>query len=112
MEFGYNRYFGPDLIGETFLRYYRQEHASFYSDDAAGETLYITRNRQLSTFHDLGLGATLTYTLKSVPGKYDVKLSGGYQFMGFHYSDFTDVRNNKPYSFNANVIQTVLSATF
>jgi hypothetical protein len=112
VEFGYNRYFGPNLIGETFLRYYRQEHAVFYSDNAPSETLYVNRNRQLSTFHDVSLGATLTYTLKSVPGKYDVKVSGAYQFMGFRYSDFTDPRNNRPYSFNANVVQTVVSATF
>ncbi len=112
LELGYNRYFGPNLIGETFLRYYRQEHAIFYSDNFNAETLYVNRNRQLSTFHDVGLGATLTYTLKSVPGKYDVKLSGAYQFMDFHYADFTDPRNNRPYSFNANIVQTVLSATF
>ena len=112
LELGYNRYFSPNLVAETFLRYYRQEHAVFYSDNAPSETLYITRNRQLGTFHDVSAGATLTYTLKSVPGKYDLKVSGAYQFMDFHYSDYTDIRNNKPYSFNANVIQTVLSATF
>jgi hypothetical protein len=112
LELGYNRWFGPNLIGETFLRYYRQEHAVFYSDDAPTETLYVNRNRQLSTFHDVSLGATLTYTLKSVPGKYDLKVSGAYQFMGFRYADFTDVRTNRPYSFNANVVQTVVSATF
>ena len=112
LELGYNRYFGQRWLAETFVRYYRQEHALFYSDNAPTETLYVTRNRQLGTFHDVGAGATLTYSLKNVPGKYDVKLSGAYQFIDFHYSDFTDIRNGKPYSFNANVLQMVLSATF
>jgi hypothetical protein len=112
LELGYNRYLAPGWLAETFVRYYRQEHAVFYSDNAPAETLYVTRNRQLGTFHDVGAGATVTYSLKSVPGKYDVKLSGAYQFMTFHYADYTDIRTGKPYSFNANVIQTVLSATF
>lgn len=112
LELGYNRYFGPQWLMESFLRYYRQGHALFYSDDAQQETLYVTRNRQLSTMHDVSAGATITYTLKDVPGKYDVKLSGSYQLIDFRYSDFTDIRTGKPYSNHANVIQTVLSATF
>jgi hypothetical protein len=112
LELGYNRYLAPGWLAESFVRYYRQGHALFYSDNAPVATLYANRNRQLSTFHDVGAGATVTYTLKSVPGKYDVKISGSYQFIDFHYADFTDIRSGKPYSFNANVVQTVLSATF
>ena len=112
LELGYNRYLAPGWLAETFVRYYRQNHALFYADNAPTETLYANRNRQLSTFHDVGAGATVTYTVKSVPGKYDIKLSGSYQFIDFHYADFTDIRTGKPYSFNANVVQTVLSATF
>ncbi|HEX7637865.1 MAG TPA: DUF3570 domain-containing protein [Burkholderiaceae bacterium] len=112
LELGYDRYLTPRLVLESFLRYYRQGHALFYSDNAATETVYVSRNRQLSDFHDVSLGLTLTYTLRSVPGKYDLKLSGGYQRMDFHYADFTDIRTGRPYSFNANVMQTVLSATF
>ncbi len=112
LELGCNRYFGQKWLAEGFLRYYRQGHALFYSDDARTETLYVSRNRQLSTMHDVSAGATVTYSLKDVPGKYDLKLSGSYQLMDFRYSDFTDIRTGKPYSNHANVIQTVLSATF
>ncbi len=112
LELGYNRALAQDWLAETFVRYYRQSRALFYSDNAAVETLYANRNRQLSDFHDVGAGATVTYTLRSVPGKYDIKLSGAYQLMSFHYADFTDSRTDKPYSFKANVVQTVLSATF
>jgi hypothetical protein len=112
MEVGYSRYLGPGWLADGFLRYYRQQHALFYSDDAAQQTLYYTRNRQFSTFHDIGAGAKLTYTLKSVPGKYDVHLTGAYELISFHYKDFTDPRTGSPYSFNAHVLQAYVSATF
>jgi hypothetical protein len=66
----------------------------------------------LSTMHDFGPALTLSYTLRSVPGKYDVKLSGSYQFIDFHFSDFTVGDTGKPYSYHASVFNTVLSATF
>ena len=47
-----------------------------------------------------------------MPGKYDVKLSGTYQFIDFHYSDYTAGDTGKPYSYHASVFNTVLSATF
>ena len=112
LQLGYNRYLAPGWLFEGFMRYYRQEHALFYSDNAPEQTLYVTRNRELSTMHDFGPGATVSYSLKSVPGKYEVKLSATYQFIDFHYADYTDVRTGKPYSYKANVLNTVLSATF
>ena len=112
LELGYNRDIAPGWLVESFMRYYRQNHALFYSDNAPEQTLYVTRNRELSTMHDFGPGATLSYTLKSVPGKVDVKLSASYQFIDFHYADYTDVRTGKPYSYKASVVNTVLSATF
>jgi len=94
------------------VRYYRQNHALFYSDNSPVQTLYVSRNRELATMHDFGPGLTVSYTLRSVPGKYDVKLSGSYQYLDFHYADYTDVRTGKPYSYHASVLNTVLSATF
>jgi hypothetical protein len=70
----------------------------------------VSRNRELATMHDFGPGATVSYTLRSVPGKYDVKLSASYQFIDFHYADYTV--GGKPYSYHASVLNTVLSATF
>jgi len=112
LELGYNRNLAQGWLMESFLRYYRQNHALFYSDNAPGQTLYVTRNRELATMHDFGPGVTVSYTLRSVPGRYDVKLSGSYQFIDFHYADYTDVRTGKPYSYKASVLNTVLSATF
>ena len=112
LELGYNRDIAPGWLVESFMRYYRQNHALFYSDNAPEQTLYVTRNRELSTMHDFGPGATLSYTLKSIPGKYDVKLSGSYQYIDFHYADYTKPDTGKPYSYHASVFNTVLSATF
>ncbi len=112
LELGYNRNLAEGWLLESFVRYYRQNHAVFYSDNAPEQTLYVTRNRELATMHDWGPGATVSYTLRSLPGKYDVKLSASYQFIDFHYADYTDVRTGKPYSYKASVLNTVLSATF
>ena len=111
-EFGYSRYFGDTFLADTFLRYYTQKHALFYSDNAQTETVFVSRNRQLSTFNSIGLGAKLAWTVKKVPGKYDVKLNGSYEFVHFKYSDFTDVRTGGAYAFNASVLQLFVTATY
>ncbi|HEX7435543.1 MAG TPA: DUF3570 domain-containing protein [Caldimonas sp.] len=111
-EFGYSRYFGDAWLADTFVRFYSQRHALFYSDNATSETTYVSRNRQLSTFNDVGLGAKLAYTLKKVADRYDVKLNGAYEYVRFRFSDFTDIRTGNPYAYNASVLQLYVSATF
>ena len=112
LETGYSRYFGDLWLADAFVRYYKQSHALFYSDNAQSETLYVSRNRQLSTFDSIGLGAKLSYTWKKVPGQYEIKANGAYELVQFKYKDFTDIRTGSPYSFNANVLQLYVSATF
>ena len=111
-EAGYSRYFGDLWLADAFVRYHTQQHAVFYSDNAMSETLYVSRNRQLSTFRDFSLGAKVSRTVASVPGRYAVKANLNYELMKFKYSDFTDLRNGSPYAFDANVLQVYLSATF
>jgi hypothetical protein len=112
LELAYNRNLAPGWLLESTLRYYRQNHALFYSDNAPTQTLYVSRNRELATMHDFGPGVTVSYTLRSIPGKVDVKLSGSYQYIDFHYADYTRPDTGKPYSYHASVFNTVLSATF
>ena len=100
------------FLADGTLRYYRQGKALFYSDNAQSETTYVSRNRQLSAFNSIGLGGKVAYTVKQVPGKYEVKLNGSYQYMRFKFSDFTDIRTGSLYAFNANVLQLFVSATF
>jgi hypothetical protein len=111
-EAGYSRYIGELWLADAFVRHYSQTHALFYSDNAATETMYVSRNRQLSSFDSLGLGARLSYTWKRVPGRYEVKANGAYELVRFDFKDFTDIRTLSPYSFQANVLQLYLSATF
>ncbi|MFL6663355.1 MAG: DUF3570 domain-containing protein [Rhizobacter sp.] len=111
-EIGYSRYIGEAWLADAFLRFYKQGHALFYSDNAQSETTYVSRNRQLGTFHSIGLGAKVARTVASVQGKYEVKAHVDYELVKFKYSDFTDVRNGSPYSFDANVLQVYVSATF
>ena len=111
-EGGYSRYFGERWQADAALRYYQQTHALFYSDNASTETTYISRDRQLGSFHDVGLSATLTYTLKTAPGQYDIKLHGALEYLDFHYQDFTDIRTGNPYSFNAKVLELYVTSAF
>lgn len=111
-EVGYSRYFGEQWLADTSLRFYRQDKALFYSDNATTETTYISRNRQLSTFNSIGLGAKVAYKLGRVAGTSVLKLHAAYEYTQFKFSDFTDIRTGAPYAYNANVLQVYLTATF
>ena len=111
-EVGYSRHFGELWLADASLRYYAQNKALFYSDNASTETTYISRNRQLSTFNSVGLGAKVAYTLRRAPGQFDVKLNAALETTRFQFSDFTDIRTGQLYTYQANVLQLYLSANF
>ena len=69
-ELGYSRYFGDALAGRRLraLLHARSTRSST-ATTRRRETTYVSRNRQLSTFNDVGLGAKLAYTVRKVPGK-------------------------------------------
>ena len=100
------------LLVDTFVRFYSQSDALFYSDNATSETEFVSRNRQLSRFNSLSLGGRLSYTLAQVPGQYEIKANGAYEFKRFDYKDFTDLRTGSPFAFNAHLLQVYVSATF
>jgi hypothetical protein len=112
VEFGYSRYFGDRWLADAYLRGYSQSHALFYSDNAQAETVYISRNRQLSSFRDVAFGAKFAYSWRKVAERFDVKLNGAWEYQQFHFSDFTDIRTGSPYAYSANVLQLYLTATF
>jgi len=111
-ELGASRYVGDRFLVDAALRFYKQDKALFYSDNATSETLYVSRNRQLSTFNSNSFAARVTYTWPGLPAGFDLKLSGAYEFKRFAYADFTDLRNGLPYQHNANILQLVASGTF
>lgn len=112
VELGYSRALGQSFLADGFFRYNTQTRALFYSDNAQTETLYVSRNRQLGTFKSYGLGGKLAFIWKQVPGQYEVKLNGAYEWVRFNYSDFTDIRDGSAYSFTGHVLQLYVSATF
>lgn len=111
-ELGYSRYVGDRWLADGLVRLYSQGSALFYSDNATSESTYISRNRQLSAFRSFSLGGKLAYTWKRVPGQYEVKINGAFERMRFDFNDFTDLRNGQAYTFDANVLQVYVSATF
>jgi hypothetical protein len=111
-ELGYSRKFGDPWLVDWFGRYHTQDKALFYSDDATTQTTYLTRNRQLSTFKSMSLGAKMSWTARRVPGSYELKLNAAVERVRFKFADFTDVRSGKPYEHDATVLQLFVSAIF
>jgi hypothetical protein len=111
-DLGLSRRFGEKWLIDAYARAYRQDGALFYADNATSETLYVTRNRQLSTYNSVALGARATYTWMQVPGKYEIRLHGALERTNTDFSDFTDVRNGSLYSSDATVLQLFVSADF
>ena len=113
VEVGYSRYFGEKWLADIFARYYTQTHANFYSDNAhdrdgvrlAQPPAEHVRRRRRSA-------RRLSYDVRRVPGRYDVKVIGTYEYTRFKFKDFTDVRTGELYGYSANVFQLYLSATY
>jgi hypothetical protein len=112
VDFGYRRYFGDKWLGDAYLRYYRQGHALFYSDNSFGDSLYLSRNRTLSTFKEYGLGTKVAYSAKQVPGKYEIKINGVLERARFSFSDFTDIRTGSLFKYNQTVAQLSVALTY
>jgi Protein of unknown function (DUF3570) len=112
VEGGYSRYVGESFLLDGFLRYYKQDKASFYSDDAQVQNTYVTRNRQLGTYNGNTLGGKVTYSWKKVPGQYEIKLNGALEVLRYHYSDYTDLRTGSAYTLSASVLQLYLTANY
>lgn len=94
------------------VRLHTQNSALFYADNATVETTYLTRNRQLSAFRSVGVGAKASRTLAARWGDAAWQLTAGYEFKRFDFSDFTDVRTGSAYAHDAHVLHLHLSAAY
>lgn len=112
LEAGYSRYVGESFLFDGFLRHYKQDKASFYSDDAQSQQTFVTRNRQLGSYDGNTLGGKVTYSWKKVPGQYEIKFNGALEALRYRYDDYTDLRNGRPYSLSATVLQLYVTATY
>ena len=111
-ELGYSRHLGPRWLVDGYGRYYSQGKALFYSDNFSTAMTYMSRNRQLGTFHSAALGAKGSYSAMRLASRYDITLNAALEHMRFHYDDFTDIRTGKLYSFDATVVELYVAATF
>ena len=111
-EVGYSRYLGQSFLADAFVRYYKQNAALFYSDNAQAETTYLSRNRQLSDFENFVVGGKLSFDWKKQPGLYDLKAHAGVELLNLKYHNFTDIRTGSLYSLRAAVLQLYLTATY
>jgi len=113
VEIAYNTYVGKPWLVELRYRYYSQNNASFYSDDFTQKQNYMARDKELSTFKSHAIGGKLTYTFEKHPSFLTKStLNVGYDHIKFNYDDFTDVRTQALYAFDANVVQLFLSLWF
>ncbi len=112
VELGASSHLGDRWLLDGSVRYYTQDKALFYSNNFTTEMAYMSRNRALSTFTDVGPAVKLSYSAVRVPSRYEIKVNGSYQWLRFDYSDFTDIRTGKPYSFNASVFEFFVTATY
>lgn len=125
-EIRYLHPLGEDLIVESKLRYYEQTQADFYSDlfpfrDAQN---FLARDKELSTFSDVGIGLGLSYKLHSefLSALDEVTLNLFFDYMQFDFKNFRDTRpevraefdaGNEPlYQFNSNIIRFFVSITY
>jgi len=113
-------------ILEGRLRFYKQTHASFYSDifPAAGYQNFEARDQDLASSENTTIGGKLTYAF--LPEGWKMFKRGTATLdvsrISFHYLDFTDIRDfglpqyepgTEPlYHFNATVVQVYMSLFF
>jgi hypothetical protein len=113
-------------ILEGRLRYYKQTHASFYSDlfPYADSQNFMARDQDLASSENTTMGAKVTYAF--LPDGWKMFKRGTATLdvsrINFHYLDFTDIKDygvpeylpgNEPlYHFDATVYQLYMSMFF
>ena len=113
LEAGWRRQVDDRLRVDAFARLNRQGDAVFYSDNASTETLYISRNRQLSAFTSRSLGGKLAWHLDGkTAAAYQITANASLEWVHFSYSHFTDLRTGKPYAFNGALVQLYATGKF
>lgn len=116
-EFSYAtpiRQIGPELVIESHLRFYLQNSASFYFDNSPSASKYIARDKELSDFNTIEIGAVGHYDLSRWIKIYfnEVTASFGYTAIFFEYENFTDLRKDRVLNFRADLVQAYITAKF
>jgi hypothetical protein len=116
----------PILYGHLTLdgsvRYYKQNHANFYSDLflRADYSNFEARDRELAAFHSLSLGFGAEYEFPRVRWLNKSSITFHINHLMIDYADFRDAllaaqygAGNEPlYKLNANIFQLFISAWY
>jgi len=112
LELAYRHKIDGRFSGEARYRFYTQSAASFYSDNFDREYNYMSRDKELSQFHDHSVGVNLSFVVLPERAKHWISKSTvelGYDYIMFRYDDFTDLGSGNLYQFNAHVLRLTLS---
>jgi hypothetical protein len=127
-ELGYTQPVSNLWILEGRFRYYKQNHASFYSDlfPFAGSQNFEARDQNLASSTNTTVGIKATYAF--LPDGWKIfkrgTITGDVSRIRFKYSDFRDIRDFQPptytgpvgaeplYKFDATVYQIYVSMFF
>jgi hypothetical protein len=113
VELGYGTRLDERWLVEPRLRHYKQSAASFYADDFTTQMVFMARDRELSDFSNNALGVKASYLLFNNRFRLSrAALNFDYEFIRYHYNNFTDVRTGQLYEYKANVFQVFLSGWF
>ena len=113
LELGYASRWTQGWTVEPRIRHYRQSAASFYSDNFTTQMVYMARDRELSDFYNNALGVKAGYRLPDNRFGFNrMSVNLDYEFIRYHYNNFTDVRTGQLYAYQANVLQLYLSGWF
>jgi hypothetical protein len=127
VELGYTQPISNLWILEGRLRYYTQNHATFYSDlfPFAGSQNFVARDQNLASSTNYTLGLKATYAF--LPDGWKIfkrgTVTGDVSRIRFKYSDFRDIRDytiangyapgaEPLYKFDATIYQIYLSMFF
>lgn len=113
-EVGASKYIGEKNVVEFAIRLYSQNKANFYSDNFTADMIYMTRDKELSTFSNTTFKAKYTYHMFEHDQGFFSKgtFTTSVALIQFEYDDFTNYATGEKYSFNATIAQLLLSLWF
>lgn len=111
----YNQYLSPRVIFELRYRYNVQTGASFYADNFDREYNYMARDKELSDFTSQMWGASVSYDVLNAHSQRWIQrgtVTASYDLLRFDYDNFTDLRTDAPYAFDAQLFQLLFALRY
>jgi hypothetical protein len=114
---GYSQRLSDGVMMDLRFRYYDQTRAAFFQDNFTQVFNFMARDKELSTFTDLSLGAKFSYAIKKPFQFLDrASVNVAFDLIRFDYEDFRDYTvdavNGRPFNFDAEVIQLFFSVWY